>query len=473
MISVIAVVAAVVGGSALWGVWSFNKIERVAVELDSVEEPTEPRNYLVVSSDSRDGIDENSPNADAMIGGDEPTTGQRSDSLMIARVDPANDRIDLLSIPRDLWVPIAGTDGEQRINTAYAQSAQAVVDTVQSVLDIPINNYVEVNFSGFSSLVDALGGVPMYFSGPVRDRNSGLHIYEPGCHVLNGVDGLAFARARHLEFKEDGKWVYDPTGDLGRMTRQQLLTRAAMAKAQTMGLGDVTKLKGLVDAGVGSVRLDDTLGAADLMSLGRWGSTLGPERIQTHTLPVIEHETSGGAQVVLLDAEKAQGVLEIFRGNIAAAPVTTTTLAPPSPGEVRVNLVNATGTSGEARRVSYVMVGSGFREGAVDPSETVEERTRIEYPSGALSTAELASKWLTPAANLVENPDLEAGTVTVVLGSDFAGVDEPSADALTPTTTTEPPAPEGTPVETTVPPLTEAPALGWTPGQAPDGSSCV
>jgi LCP family protein required for cell wall assembly len=403
-----------------------------------------------------------------MIGKDAPT-GQRSDSLMIARIDPSSDRIDLLSVPRDLWVPIAGMEGEHRINTAYQQSAQTVVDTVQSVLGIPINHFVEVNFSGFQQLIDAVGGVPMYFDHPVRDNNSGLDIAAKGCQQLDGQQGLAFARARHLEWNNGTRWVSDPTGDLGRMTRQQLLTRAAMAKAQTLGLNNVGNLTKLVDAGIASVKLDDSLGTGDLISLGKRLATLDPDRMQTHSLPVVGYTTSGGADVVTLDQAAAQPTLDIFRGTATAAPVTTTTAPPPSNDEVTVDVVNASGAEGEGRRVSFVLTDGGFVAGAVEPSDAIEAHTVITYAKGQEQMAQLVAGWISAAPQLVEDKKLASGTVRVTLGSDFERIAEP--DEAPATTTTAAPASSDDPASTT-PSTTTTTQPGWQPGVPPEGTSC-
>ena len=109
------VIGVVLGAGAAWGLWSFSKIQRVDLNLAEVNSPTEPMNVLIVGSDSRADIEEGDPGAGGMLGKDAPT-GQRADSLLIARIDPGSDRIDLLSVPRDLWVPISGKDSKQRIN---------------------------------------------------------------------------------------------------------------------------------------------------------------------------------------------------------------------------------------------------------------------------------------------------------------------------------------------------------------------
>lgn len=475
-------VAVIAGAGALWGWWSFQRIDRIALELTR-REPTEPQNFLVVGSDSRDSIDENHPGAGGMLGPSAPA-GQRADSIMVARVDPDSDRVDLLSVPRDLWVPIAGTDEEQRINTAYAQSAQAVVDTVQNELGIPIHHFVEVDFAGFSDLVDSLGGVPMYFDSPVRDTMSGLFVDEPGCRVLNGYEGLAFARARSLQWNDGSRWHSDPTGDLGRMIRQQLLTRAALARAQSLGIGDLGRLRSLVDAGVGSVRLDDTIGTGDLLDLGSKLSDLDPQRMQTHSLPVTPHRTPGGAEVVLLDELAAEPVLEIFRKGAAHVPVTTTTAPPPLPTHVTVEVHNGSGKEGEARRVSFVMVAyGGFGEG---PVESAPDRavTVVEHAPGGRAMAELAAAWLGPDPELAEVADVEPGNVRIVLGADFERVAEPSdeeASNADGSRGTEDAADgqmdvgEADPSEAATPPTvttTTTTVPGWTPSQPPEGVSC-
>ena len=113
----------------LW--FKLNRFERVNANLDD-KPPDGPVNFLMVGSDSRENITADDPDADAFLG--DEVSGQRTDTIMVVRVDAAANSISILSVPRDLWVPIAGV-GEDRINTAFAVGgAQLLIDTVRSVL---------------------------------------------------------------------------------------------------------------------------------------------------------------------------------------------------------------------------------------------------------------------------------------------------------------------------------------------------
>ncbi|MHB1139799.1 MAG: LytR C-terminal domain-containing protein, partial [Microthrixaceae bacterium] len=249
-----------------------------------------------------------------------------------------------------------------------------------------------------------------------------------------------------------------------------LLTRAALEKAQSLGLNNVGTLKSLVDAGVDSVKLDDTFGTGELIDLGKRLAKFDPEHLQTHGLPVVEHQTSGGAAVVLLDQAAAQPTLDIFRGVATAAPVTTTTAPPPSNDEVTVEVVNATGEEGEARRVSFVLAEGDFVPGDVLSSDSNEARSEIRYAKGQQRMAELVAAWLTATPELVEDEDLASGLVRVTLGTDFDRVAEP--DEVPATTTTAASDPSVDPSVSSVPETTTTTQPGWQPGVAPEGTSC-
>ena len=472
VLGVLVVVAGLIAGAtAAWSWWSFSRFERASLDL-AVTTSDEPQNFLLIGSDSREGLTAKDPGSQVYLGSGTPD-GRRSDSIAIVRFDPKESRISMLSIPRDLWLPISPTGEKQRINTAFSTSAQTLIDTIQSNFQIPINHYVEVDFAGFQDLINTIGGVPMYFDRPVRDRNSGLMIDEAGCHLLDGYQGLAFARSRHLEWNNGSEWVDDPSHDMGRMSRQQELLRAAMAKVRSLGLTSLTQLNGLIDAAVDNVTLDDRLGIRDLLGLGSQFAGVDPGAIQTYSLPVTDFTTSGGAAVELLDPVPAQPMLDVFRGT--STPGTTTTTIPPvKPSEITVSIYNGTPKQGEARRVSYVLSAGGFTLGPIENADRPPERSVVFHAPGGKEMGELVARWLGPAPEVREDPALAEGQVRVVLGPEFSTVDDPGKGGDTTTTTTAPPAAPAPGAATAEPPpipTTTFPG-GWTPTAPPAGIVC-
>ena len=175
----------------------------------------------------------------------------------------------MLSLPRDLWVPIAGKGEHQRINVAYSMGKQTLVDTIQQTFGIRINHYLEIDFHGFQSLVDAIGGVPMWFDRAYRDLNSGPRVDRAGCVKLDGYSALAFAEVTTPQYMENGGWHFDGTGDLGRISRQQAFIRRIINRAVSTGLDNPLKLKDLVEVGTRNISIDKGLSISDLLALGQ------------------------------------------------------------------------------------------------------------------------------------------------------------------------------------------------------------
>ena len=117
-----------------------------------------------------------------------------------------------------------------RINSAYTKGNDVLINTVEQNLGIPINHFIDVDFYGFKDLVDALGGVTVYFDLPTA-TDAGLHVTQPGCVTLNGIDALAYVRSRHFSQEINGKWKEDQSSDFGRISRQQDFIRRAASKA--------------------------------------------------------------------------------------------------------------------------------------------------------------------------------------------------------------------------------------------------
>lgn len=272
-------------------------------------------NYLLVGSDSRAGEDPSSPDFGG-IGGVDTVNGSRSDTIMVLRRDLAGGPTSLLSLPRDLWVDIPGRQNKSRINAAYQDGPAVLIQTVQQSLGIPIQHYVEVDFQGFKSLVDAIGGVRVCFISPARDTHTGLNIPVPGCFVLDGIQGLAYARSRHYETYENDTWKEDPSSDLGRIKRQQQFINTALQAALAKVKGNPLTAGDVLVSSTGALRLDsqlDVLGAASALR-GAVGSGL-----KTFSPPVVGKTINGNA--VLVFGAGAQAFLDYFSGVSNTPPV--------------------------------------------------------------------------------------------------------------------------------------------------------
>lgn len=477
LVVVAGILAGVVGVGALVVNNKFDLIDRLGIAGLDAAGDNEPRNYLLVGSDDRAGLDPGDPNSAVFIdAGDEGPTGQRADVIMVMRVDPRAERIDVVSIPRDLWVPIAGWDAEERINTAYTEGPQQLVETIRNDFDIQINNYVEVDFAGFQGLVDAVGGVPMWFQTPLRDPNSGLDVGE-GCVTLDGYQALAFVRARALQELGPNGWSTDPTGDAGRVTRQQVFMRRVLERAsQEVSVTDLRTINQLADVAIDYVTLDSTLNLRRMLDLGRRFSGLGSENLAFHSLPTERWITPGGADVQLLVADEAEQVLAIFRGGQTRAVTTTVPRR-----RAAVTVLNGTTIEGQASTVATALGEVGFQVASTGNAGGGWTRTTVRHGPGVAEEASLLARHFAGGADLDADDGLPEGAIVVVVGEDLTSV-VASPLALTdpriagrpgfPTTTTTSTAVDagggadaGGVTTTTVP-------VGVVPGEPPEGVAC-
>jgi LCP family protein required for cell wall assembly len=379
----------------------------LSTTLNQTTRKGEPENFLLVGVDSAAGINKNDP---INIG---RSASQNTDTIMILRVDPGSDKAQLLSLPRDLWVRIAETDYHEKINAALATGGpQRLIETIQQNFGIPINHFVQVDFEAFRSLVDAVGGIPIYFPWPARDTHTGLNITKPGCVTLDGVEGLAFARSRYFQTEQNGVWEYDPTSDIGRIARQQQFIKLALKRAIAKGARNpfvVTRLIGTAEA---DVTLDDQLTTGDLVSLAEQFRNFDPNSLEVYTPPTTG-SVIGGADVLLLDTVGAQPIFDRFRDLGDAR----------NPNRaVAVSVTNGSGVASQAQtalaqlaRLGFLTVGSG------DATSFQNAHTAIHYaPGGAKSAVQLA-RYLPFVPEMVEDENLQGTSVTIYTGLDFTG----------------------------------------------------
>ncbi len=281
---------------------TFDNIDRVALGDALVEPLPSGTNMLLIGTDSREGIETDTENAGLILG--EGIGGSRTDTIMILRVQEDGSRF--LSLPRDLWLPING-GAEQRINTAFAQGPDALVNTVQSELGIPISHYVQVDLAGFIDLVDAVGGVDITIDHPAFDTGSGLNLPTAGTVTLDSTQALAYVRSRFYTEIVDGAEVADPTSDLGRVQRQQEFMRALMLKVSAER--NPATLNSMSSAVADALVIDDSTSLTDALTIANALRTSSPESVTLPTTPT----NVGGAAVLLLNDQSAE-VLAQFAG---------------------------------------------------------------------------------------------------------------------------------------------------------------
>lgn len=258
-------------------------------------------NYLLVGSDSREGL------GGDFIGSEDDVGGQRSDTIMILHQE-RNGGAALMSVPRDLWVPIHGKDQSNRVNAAFNDGPLALVATVSDALDIPIHHYVEVDFQGFQNIVEEIGGVDLCLPAPARDTHSGLD-HPGGCVRVGGTQALAYARSRFYQQWNGNEWETDGRADLGRIERQQTFIRAAVNGALAKLESSPFSAGETIEAVTDSVRIDAQLDPLRAAQVLRSAFQAG---IRTFSLPVY-NDTVGDAAVLRL-SDDAEPLLAYFRG---------------------------------------------------------------------------------------------------------------------------------------------------------------
>jgi polyisoprenyl-teichoic acid--peptidoglycan teichoic acid transferase len=372
-----------------------------------------PFNLLVVGSDSREGLDA----ADGGRYGD--VGGQRNDTTLVVRVEPDRKRVAMLSIPRDLVVPIAGA-GENRINAAFAGGPGQLVKTIEQNFGIPIHHYVLVDFDGFRAIVDALGGIDVRFPYPSRDLKSGLDIREAGCHHLSGGRALALARSRYFAYQVDGVWHSDPWADLGRIRRQQAFLQALTKAALDKGLTNPVRANAFVGSLVHEVTKDSALRVGDVIRTGAAFRSFSPSTLATYTLPVTVAGDHPLGDVVLLKQPDAGTVVDRFLGR-APAPADAPSAA--APANIQVTVLNALGANGLAATTAGRLRQSGYRIAGVGNAPSADlARSQITYAPGRLADAKALASALVGGASLLEDPSLTASQLTLILGPGFAGI---------------------------------------------------
>lgn len=339
------------------------------------------------------GIDENWTTNDEVY-----TAGARTDTLIGVNIDLANKQVNLLSIPRDLWVYIPKS-GYGKINEAYGDGGpQRTEATVTKNLGTPAWDYYFVlRIDATKNIVDALGGLDVAVEKDMDydDSWGHLHIHlKKGLHHLNGEQTVGYIRFRH-----------DPEGDLGRMRRQRQVMQVLAKRLRDPSIA--LHLPELLSVLNENVRTDMPLAKMYDLALGLRGVT--PQMVHTAQLPA-DVGWIDGESVLFADDGPAKAMVRKYiiagYGNSF------------DPSTVHVRVENGSGTPGAASALADVLRQRGF-----DVVETGNAKT-FDNPKTVIKGADqrTASE---VAKNLpVKNPTIAVGPVDgvdidIIIGRDY------------------------------------------------------
>ena len=343
------------------------QLEEVVPELTlRPTESADPLVFLVIGSDSRAGLDslQNFGESD----------GARGDVIMLIKLYPGDGHVQILSLPRDLLVEIPGK-GTDRINAAYAAGgAPLMVRTVKQVTGLPVHHYIEVDFVGFQSLVDDIGGVHFDFPYPARDSKSGLSV-DAGYQLLDGSQALAYARSRQYQELRNGEWLSVDADDIGRTGRQQNLILAILGAVKTPS--SLTEAGSIVGGFAQHLTVDSAFARSSLVELAFRMRSISGKKIETATLPVYL-DTYKEMSIVRMQHPAADDVIAHFA---SGQPMTAAIEDEP----LRVQVLNGNGTKGSAGRWSDILEDEGFEVLSVGDADRSDfETTKVLVRPGGL-----------------------------------------------------------------------------------------
>jgi len=362
----------------------------------------------------------------------------RTDSMMLATLDPISETAGMLSIPRDLWVEIPAY-GHGRINTAYALGEQdrlpgggpaLAVKTVEKLLGVPIQYYIQIDFGAFVRMVDEIGGVeidvperikvdPIAQIGP--DNTVTL---EPGVQILCGELALAYARARHTE-----------GGDFDRARRQQQVAMAIRDKVLNPGMipilfGKVSVLYQELASGIRTNLSLDQMVSLGLLALQISNDDIRRAVIGPPLMVTLETVYYGGKEAQVLKPVPSQIRIlrdEIFTATGAIGPsISYDDEATAAEEEnARLAVLNGAGEEGLAGRTAELLRELGFNVTQVSNADRMDYPTTrvVDYTGNPYTTQYLMVLMdLTQSQILFQSiPEAEVD-VALIVGYDWPGI---------------------------------------------------
>jgi len=453
----VALLVFLVTGAA-WGATTYldsklNHVDALDQNSASVHNPSGQRgdeNYLLVGSDSRAGS-----NGEVGAGGTAQAGGARSDTVMLAHVPADRGRVVVVSFPRDLEVDrpacaewhnsdatysttTAPAETQSKLNAAYSVGGpRCLVQVIQQISGLKINHFVGVDFSGFESLVNQIGGVEVCTTRPLVDNELGTILPNAGTQLINGQTALSYVRARKVDA--------EGTGDYGRIKRQQRFLSSLLRKAMSTDvLFNFGKLRGFIN-GFTATTFGQNMDADSLITLGQSLQGLSAGRVTFITVPTTG--TRDGNEVPNL-----KEITNIFQaiiddtplpgeqGAAKPAPTPPPTTTPSKPGgSAQIRVLNATTKAGLAGTTAQKLSDFGYTMDTVGSGTSTQRNTSIRYSAPQADAAKQLGASV-PDAQLQEVDDL-GDTIELVLGQSFGG--DVLAPSAAPTSSAPAPLPPG------------------------------
>ncbi len=406
-------------------------------------------NILVIGSDNRSG-------KNGKIGG--PAQGQRSDTVMVAHISPGGGRISVLSFPRDSVVPIyscpsrrkEGFPGQteapgsvEQLNSSFAAGgANCLWKTIEHTTGIRLDNFIQLNFTGFISVVNAVGGVPVCLPTAIHKTRYDRLKLSAGRHVLKGYKALEFWRLR-----ED----FGLGSDLQRIQRDQLLMVGLVQKILKTGvLHSLSKTWAIIDAisKAHALTTDAGLTTSRIVTIARSVSGISRKKIQFIEVPTVTYPANpnwvefDAAQTPKLfsDIERDRALPKAPKAKKSKQAKKTKTQPPKllSASSVSVTVLNGSGVQSIAGTTAAALGTRGFHilgaasamtpAGAADYTYT---KSVVEYSATSdLAAAQTVAAQLPGNVTLKQVAAVAAGTVTLILGSDFTKLGPPPSQPV-------------------------------------------
>jgi LCP family protein required for cell wall assembly len=388
---------------------------QAVVEVAAAPEPVQLLGILLLGTDERP--DEYGP--------------PRTDTMILLTVNPETGAIGMLSLPRDLWVPIPGLGVTTKINTAYrlgelqsypGGGAQLAKDTVSSFVGRPVDYFVRVNFDGFREIVDLIGGVTVEVPNTIHDEeyptlDYGVETFhlDAGTHLLDGESALKYARTRHND------------GDYNRARRQQDIIRAVAQQVMNAGMIPqlLAKAPQLLATMQNSIETDIPVAVGIDLAQGFQDRTGGDvQQLVLDNRYGEETFSSEGAWILLPDRTRVRTALNAFFAAVEA-PGGTQQVALADPKAVRIEILNGTTSPNAAARTAELLQQQGWQVASIGDADRSDYAQSIVINYGVADTVAAAVSTdlrLVPAQAQINGLAASAPIdIRIVVGRDMLG----------------------------------------------------